>query len=381
MGLIDLNGSIGRVDGGIGLALEEPNIKIEGKESDDISIEFDKKLIEKYGEDYIKSVRDRVYNTAIKVLDVIGGEGVDLKILSLFPAHSGLGSGTQLSLAVGKLISKIYNKEMNAYNIAKITGRGGTSGIGIGAFEYGGFLIDGGHSFGKGKDKEDFRPSSASKGVKPAPIIFRHDFDWETILIIPKGEHVYGKKEVDIFKKYCPVPLNEVEKICHLVLMKMMPAVVEKNLDDFGEVINKLQYLGFKKVELSLQSDIVKDLINELHKDVYAGLSSFGPTIYAFGDKKLIVEKANDIFDKYGVYGEIIITKANNVGHKIWWFTMNLFRKISEKLKSYEDWVTEANYYLDEGIYDKAVECYLKALEKKNTNPIDWFNLAYALYH
>lgn len=60
---------------------------------------------------------------------------------------------------------------------------------------------------------------------------------------------------------------------------------------------------------------------------------------------------------------------------------MNLFRKISEKLKSYEDWVTEANYYLDEGIYDKAVECYLKALEKKNTNPIDWFNLAYALYH
>lgn len=123
---------------------------------------------------------------------------------------------------------------------------------------------------------------------------------------------------MDIFKKYCPVPLNEVEKICHLVLMKMMPAVVEKNLDDFGEVINKLQYLGFKKVELSLQSDIVKDLINELHKDVYAGLSSFGPTIYAFGDKKLIVEKANDIFDKYGVYGEIIITKANNVGHKIW---------------------------------------------------------------
>jgi len=59
---------------------------------------------------------------------------------------------------------------------------------------------------------------------------------------------------------------------------------------------------------------------------------------------------------------------------------MNLFKKISEKLKSYEDWVTEANYYLDEGMYDKAVECYLKALEKKNTNPIDWFNLAYALY-
>ncbi|XRO75024.1 beta-ribofuranosylaminobenzene 5'-phosphate synthase [Methanocaldococcus sp. 28A] len=319
IGLIDLNGSIGRVDGGIGLALEEPNIEIEGKESDEINIEFDKKLIEKFGYSYLKSIKDRIYNTATKVLEVVNGEGIDLKILSLFPAHSGLGSGTQLSLAVGKLITKIYNKDMNAYELAKITGRGGTSGIGIGAFEYGGFLIDGGHSFGKGKDKEDFKPSSASKGVKPAPIIFRHDFYWETILIIPKGKNVYGKKEVDIFKKYCPVPLNEVEKICHLVLMKMMPAVIEKNLDDFGDVVNKLQYLGFKKVELNLQSDIVKDLIKELHNEnVYAGLSSFGPTIYAFENKKLIIEKANEVFDKYGSYGDIIITKANNVGHKIW---------------------------------------------------------------
>ncbi|WP_457613521.1 beta-ribofuranosylaminobenzene 5'-phosphate synthase [Methanocaldococcus sp.] len=317
MGLIDLNGSIGRVDGGIGLSLEEPNIKIEGKESDEITIEFDKKLIEKFGEDYILSIEQRARTVARNILNFIDEKGVELKITSLFPAHSGLGSGTQLALGIGKLISKLYNRDLNGYEIAKIAGRGGTSGIGIGAFEYGGFLIDGGHSFGKDKDKEDFKPSSASKGVKPAPIIFRYNFDWDVVLIIPKGEHVYGKKEVDIFKKYCPVPLNEVEKLCHLVLMKMMPAVVEKNLDDFGEVVNKLQYLGFKKVELSLQSDIVKNLINELHKDVYAGLSSFGPTIYAFGDKKLIVEKVNNVFDKYGVYGDIIITKANNIGYKI----------------------------------------------------------------
>jgi beta-ribofuranosylaminobenzene 5'-phosphate synthase len=207
---------------------------------------------------------------------------------------------------------------MNAYDIAKITGRGGTSGIGIGSFEYGGFLIDGGHSFGEGRDKDDFRPSSASKGVKPASIIFRHDFDWDVILIIPKGEHVYGKKEVDIFKRYCPIPLNEVEKICHLVLMKMMPAIVEKKMEDFGDVVNKLQYLGFKKIELSLQSQIVKHLIDELHKTAYAGLSSFGPTVYAVGDKNLILDTANDIFDCYGVDGEIIMTKANNVGYRVW---------------------------------------------------------------
>ena len=76
--------------------------------------------------------------------------------------------------------------------------------------------------------------------------------------------------------------------------------------------------MGFKKIELSLQSQTVKHLINELHKTAYAGLSSFGPTVYALGDKKLIVEIANDIFDSYGVDGEIIMTKANNVGYKVW---------------------------------------------------------------
>ena len=44
LGLIDLNGSIGRVDGGIGITLNHPNFIIEGKESSDIEIEFDKKL-------------------------------------------------------------------------------------------------------------------------------------------------------------------------------------------------------------------------------------------------------------------------------------------------------------------------------------------------
>jgi beta-ribofuranosylaminobenzene 5'-phosphate synthase len=317
MGLVDLNGSIGRVDGGVGLALENPNLIIKGKESEEVEIDFDKTVLKNFDENYIKDVEIRVRDAAEKILKHINEDGAKLLIKKLFPSHSGLGSGTQIALSTGKLISTIYGKELNAYEIAKITGRGGTSGIGIGAFEMGGFLVDGGHSFGKGKDKEDFKPSSASKGVKPAPIIFRHDFNWDVILVIPKGEHVYGNKEVDIFKKYCPVPLNEVERICHLILMKMIPAVIENDLNSFGEVINELQTLGFKKVEVSLQSDIVKELIEELQKICYAGLSSFGPTIYALGDVDLIVEKANEILDKHGVDGEIITTKANNVGHII----------------------------------------------------------------
>ena len=37
--LIDLNGSLGRIDGGVGLALNEPHIEIKGELSDEIVVE------------------------------------------------------------------------------------------------------------------------------------------------------------------------------------------------------------------------------------------------------------------------------------------------------------------------------------------------------
>lgn len=313
MSLIDLNGNIGRVDGGVGVALDYPNFVIEGKESDEIEIDFKADLNKSMKEDMEK----RIHDSAKKVLNHINEDGISLRVLNIIPSHTGLGSGTQIAISTGKLISLIYGKELSATEIAKITGRGGTSGIGIAAFENGGFIVDGGHTFGPGKDKEDFRPSSASKNVRPAPILFRHDFDWDIVLTIPRGKNIHGNKEVDIFKTYCPIPLSETQKLCHLILMKMMPSIIEKDLNSFGEVINNIQNLGFKKVEVDLQSETVKKLLKTLQDVSYSGLSSFGPTIYSIGDKKTIIETSKKFFDENGIEGEIIVTTGNNKGYKV----------------------------------------------------------------
>ncbi|MDK2790031.1 MAG: beta-ribofuranosylaminobenzene 5-phosphate synthase [Methanothermococcus sp.] len=313
MSLIDLNGSIGRVDGGVGVALDYPNFVIEGKESDEIEIDLKADLNKSMKEDMEK----RIYDSAKKVLNHINEDGISLKIRNIIPPHTGLGSGTQMAISTGKLTSLIYGKELSATEIAKITGRGGTSGIGIAAFENGGFIVDGGHTFGPGKDKEDFRPSSVSKNVRPAPILFRHDFNWDIVLTIPRGKNIHGNKEVDIFKTYCPIPLSETQKLCHLILMKMMPSIIEKDLNSFGEVINNIQNLGFKKVEVDLQSETVKKLLKTLQDVSYSGLSSFGPTIYSIGDKKIIIEASKKFFDENGIEGEIIVTTGNNKGYKV----------------------------------------------------------------
>ena len=166
-------------------------------------------------------------------------------------------------------------------------------------------------------EKPEFLPSSASK-ASPPPIIARYDFpeDWKVVLVIPDvRKNVSGEKEVNIFQEYCPIPLNEVQKLSHLLLMKMMPAVLECDLDAFGETVNSIQNMGFKKIENQLQKPLIGEIMNLL-RDAGApgvGMSSFGPTIYAITDSpRDIVKAGHDAIASVG--GNIIETMAQNNG-------------------------------------------------------------------
>jgi beta-ribofuranosylaminobenzene 5'-phosphate synthase len=189
-------------------------------------------------------------------------------------------------------------------------------------FEAGGFIIDGGHTFGPGKDKQDFRPLSASRGVRPPLVIARHAFprDWKILLAIPylpKGAH--GQKEVEIFRDFCPVPLAEVHELCYQILVRMVPSLVEEDLDEFGSSVNRVQELGFKKIEVMLQPPLVHRLMAEMKEAgaACAGLSSFGPTVYAITDtqERDIEAAAIEVMKEVG--GEVIITRCRNEGARI----------------------------------------------------------------
>jgi beta-ribofuranosylaminobenzene 5'-phosphate synthase len=209
---------------------------------------------------------------------------------------------------------------MTVNELAHLTGRGGTSGIGTAAFERGGFIIDGGHRFGPGCEKTGFAPSSASKGIRPAPVTVRHDFppEWRILLAIPDlPAGASGNREVDIFQKYCPVPLDEVRALCHEVLMRMLPAIVEHDLDQFGASINAVQNIGFKKVEHTLQPPQVAALLETMRGAgaAGAGMSSFGPALYAVSDTGLKeIEQAAQSFMQETGGGTSLITSARNVG-------------------------------------------------------------------
>jgi beta-ribofuranosylaminobenzene 5'-phosphate synthase len=308
--LIDMHGGSGRVDGGIGITLDEPCVLLEVELSPTLSVS---------GGD--PAVQERVRGIATDVLQKLGtGGSVAITIRCYFPSHVGLGSGSQLGLAVARAICELHGRHLPVKELAKLVGRGGTSGIGTAAFEYGGFIVDGGHRFGTGGEKTDFRPSAASRGVSPPPVIARHDFpsDWRILLAIPEvPAGASGGKEVDIFRENCPVPLAEVQALSHEVLMRMLPGIASRDLDLFGSSVNAIQKLGFKKVELAHQSPPVTGLLDVLREAgaACAGLSSFGPTVYAVGDTGMTgIEQAATSFMKEHGGGTTLITTARNSG-------------------------------------------------------------------
>jgi beta-ribofuranosylaminobenzene 5'-phosphate synthase len=311
--LIDMHGGLGRVDGGVGLTLNEPSILLEVKRSSELEV---------HGCD--PRTEERIKHLTRQVLKNIHIEGnASITVRTIFPSHIGLGSGSQLALATARALCELFGRTMTVPELAQLVGRGGTSGIGTAAFASGGFIIDGGHRFGSKSEKSDFRPSSASRGVKPPPVIVRYDFpsDWRILLAIPNlPTGASGNHEFDIFQQNCPIPVDEVRQLCHEVLMRMLPAIIEHDIDLFGSSINAIQNIGFKKVEHNHQSKQISKLLEAMREAgaAGAGMSSFGPTLYAIGDTDMkSIERTAQSFMQNENGGTTLITSVRNSGASV----------------------------------------------------------------
>jgi len=115
------------------------------------------------------------------------------------------------------------------------------------------------------------------------------------------------------------VPLADVHELCYQILVRMVPSVVEEDLDEFGAAVNRVQELGFKKVEVMLQHPVVQKLMDGLRDAgaACAGLSSFGPTVYAITDTQSRDIEAAGREAMKDVGGEVLITRSRNEGARV----------------------------------------------------------------
>jgi beta-RFAP synthase len=215
MGFIDLSRSSGRDFGSIGIALNEIVTRISLSKAD-------KRQITGPSADRAGKCLTQLCK-AFKVPD-----NLNIQVESAIPEHIGLGSGTQMALAVGSALNAFYGLGLSVRQIASVLDRGLRSGIGIGVFEQGGLVVDG------GRGENTVTPPLLVRLEVPA--------DWRFILVFDnRDQGLHGAEELAAFAALQDFPRREAEKFCYMLMMQALPAVVENEIDQFGAVITELQ--------------------------------------------------------------------------------------------------------------------------------------------
>ncbi len=274
--------------GGVGLMIDAPGLEFTAEPSSSWHAQG--------------SLAARTLHIARRVADRLARRGFALsparfEILHAPPEHAGLGVGTQLSLAVTRVLSTMAGLEMiSIADLADLSERGLRSGIGLHGFANGGLIVDGGRR--------------QSGGIPP--LLVRQEFppDWGILVVIPGPfQGLHGPSEIQAFAQLPPIPRSLTDRLCHLVLLGILPSISERDLISFGRAVSELQdhignhfspAQGGSYARPAVES-LVRYLVNEGLSGV--GQSSWGPAIYAFTDE--LVEQRDALLTrlrrKYGL--------------------------------------------------------------------------------
>ncbi len=265
MGFFDLHGGLGRKFGSIGLSLAAPRLKLSAEPAARLEVEVSSHVPE--------TVRARTLSIAEQLVTKLRLSPAKFYIDEYIPEHAGLGSGTQMAIAVGKALCHLNQIAMTTPEIADLTGRGKRSGVGIAAFDLGGLLIDGGRG---------------QHGLPP--LLARYNFpeEWAILLMFDHAKPgVHGVQEKLAFNALPPFSASLAAELCRYVLMQAMPAILERDLTAFGQAIQHLQqHVGdyFAPVQGGrYASRVVGDMLEYLRSAGVSclGQSSWGPTGFA----------------------------------------------------------------------------------------------------
>jgi beta-RFAP synthase len=225
------------------------------------------------------------------------------------PEHAGLGSGTQLGLAVAQALAAAAGlAQRDAVALAQRVGRGERSAVGVYGFAQGGFLVDAGRG-----EREAI-----------APLVARADFpeEWRLVLAVPpwgKGRH--GHLESQAFQQLAS-DAGRTDVLCRLVLLGLLPALAERDLKTFGEAayeFNARVGEAFAPIQGGIYANPrVAELVAVVRQQGVQGVgqSSWGPTVFAvLGDQERASDLAERVRQHFALEAEaVFVTRASNKG-------------------------------------------------------------------
>ena len=200
--------------GGLGLMIESPAIEL---------------TVEHGHSDVVEGpMADRVRRILATLRDQLSGPGIpidplSIRIVNAPPEHVGLGVGTQISLAIAAAVFQLVGfprrPRPRCWPDSPVEAAVRVSACTVSS-------MGASSSTAAERTTETFRRSSRAS-LFPA--------DWSVIVVQPPGQHgLNGPDEVRAFADLPPVDESMTERLCRLVLLGVLPAVAEGDLDGFG---------------------------------------------------------------------------------------------------------------------------------------------------
>lgn len=300
LGFLDLNGGLGRRFGSLGLTIDTFETVLHAERAADIGA--------------VGPQAERVAGLAEAFARARGlAGGARFTLHRVIPPHTGLGSGTQLALAIGTALERLYGQAAGTRSVARTLERGRRSGIGIGAFEEGGFIVDG------GRGDLDEAP----------PVMLRLDFPsaWRILLLFDnRGEGLHGRVERDAFARLPEFPQASAARLCHVLLMKLVPGLLEARLAPVAEAVGEIQRVvghHFAPAQGGcFSSPAVAEALYWLQSQGMAGCgqSSWGPTGFVIvEDEHRAHALVKDLRRRFGELSPLRhrVVAARNLGARV----------------------------------------------------------------
>lgn len=240
-------------------------------------------------------------------------QAIQIAVEESIPSHQGLGSGTQLALAVAAGVRTLCRlPAASAEELASLVGRGRRSAIGCHGFTHGGLLYELG-SFAE----EPLGRLAKRVAIPPS---------WRLVLVAAsRSAGLSGDHEASAFSRLPPVPEATTARLEQLAESAILPAAERCDIDAFGEALFEYGRLAgecFAIVQGGPYSSAEIAACVATLRELGArgvGQSSWGPTVFAIVDDQAHAEGLVSRLRAMPAWAEhsMGITSADNNGAQI----------------------------------------------------------------
>jgi beta-RFAP synthase len=251
--------------------------------------------------------RDRVIGIVDRWQQMTGQTtrpSVTIEVVSAAPPHNGLGSGTQLSLAISLALLKQTSAEPTTREcVLRLANRGRRSAVGSHGFFEPGFIVE-----GLNRGQAIARERTGNQQLNPIDRRIPVPESWRAGIVLMDDvspiETISGDEEQQQFDALQPASDEERARLVDILTGELIPSIEQSDFDSFADAVTRYNRASgelFASVQGGpYNGEATTRLIERLIASGFRGVgqSSWGPGVFTWFETEKAATLAAQDWDK-----------------------------------------------------------------------------------